>query len=478
MKKLKQVFAFSLAAVMSFSLLTGCGTGSATSNPTGAEITTAGGAETSTVPSGEKTVITIWTKDRHDADFMQQKVDKYNAINTHNIEIKYEIYSDNYVQAVDMVFQSGEAPDMFVYQEQIFANYVHAGKYADITPLMDDEFKSVFANSFINGVSVIDGKTYFIPTGAVTCRLFYNVEIFERVGLDGPPETLEQMVEYSKKITAALSGEGIYGFASNMKGAQSALARSFDQAVQRSLGINKGFDFAKGEYDFTGYTKIVEIWRDLLSADSAFPGCESLDIDPLRTQFAAGKIGMYMSYTSAEPGVYANQFPMEEEKWACAEIPALSGVVNGAQDYTVNNGYLFNSDSPNLEAAWTVYTELFANTDNLAEYYSAGLGISLVPDAIAKAEPAQCYLNNPALLIGDTDSIYPKPPHTANTDAVIIEGQNYYDSLAELIWNGGDIEKGLQDITDRYNKAYQTGIQQGIGQDLKIENFDPMHPAQ
>lgn len=37
------------------------------------------------------------------------------------------------------------------------------------------------------------------------------------------------------------------------------------------------------------------------------PGVESLDIDPLRAQFAEGKIGMYMSYSS-EPGVYKNQF--------------------------------------------------------------------------------------------------------------------------------------------------------------------------
>ena len=63
----------------------------------------------------------------------------------------------------------------------------------------------------------------------------------------------------------------------------------------------------------------------MLSEECAFPGCESLDIDPLRTQFAAGKIGMYFSYSAAEPGVYENQFPMDSSKWNAAPIPTVGG---------------------------------------------------------------------------------------------------------------------------------------------------------
>lgn len=44
------------------------------------------------------------------------------------------------------------------------------------------------------GYNEIDGKLYFIPTTGSTCRLFYNTEIFERVGIENPPTTLEEMV--------------------------------------------------------------------------------------------------------------------------------------------------------------------------------------------------------------------------------------------------------------------------------------------
>lgn len=475
MKKSKRFLALAMAAVLSASLFAGCGkteTGKSgtTSNTQSGETT--GGKETNT---GEKTEIKIWTKDRHDADFMQGKIDKYNETNTDNIEVKYEVYSDNYIQAVDMVFQNGDAPDIFVFQEQIFPNYVNAGKYADLTPYMDDEFKETFADSMIDGFNVFDGKTYFVPTAATACRLFYNKDIFEKAGIEKVPETLEEMVEVAKTITTKLSGEGIYGFAANMKGPQSALSRSLMKQAERELGIISGYDFKNGKYDFTGYENLVKAWKELMSSEIAFPGCESLDIDPLRTQFAAGKIGMYMSFTHAEPGVYENQFPMEQE-WGVTQLPVTGGNVVGAQHYSPLNGYLFNAESKNLDAAWKVYTEIFANVDNLMEYYEAGLGISIVPAVIEKAKPAQHYVDNKDLLITDGDAVYPQTPHEKNVDAIIVEGQNMYEAMAEMILGDKDIKEGLQDLTDRYNAAYQKGIAEGIGQEIKIDNFDPLNP--
>lgn len=72
----------------------------------------------------EKTVINIWSKDRHDADYVQKKVDEYNATNTDNIEVNYQLYTDNYQQAIDMAVQSGELPDILVFQDDAFNKYL------------------------------------------------------------------------------------------------------------------------------------------------------------------------------------------------------------------------------------------------------------------------------------------------------------------------------------------------------------------
>lgn len=464
-----------MAAAGSMAALAACGS-SASSTAASSEAASSAAAEN----AGKAKVITVWTKDRADSEYMTAAVDAYNANNTHNYVVEYQIYSDNYPSAISLAFQNGEAPDIMVYQSDMFQSWVNAGKYADLTPFLDSEFLDIFGGNIYEGINQIDGRIYYIPTADTVTRLFYNTEIFERCGISAPPATLAEMVEDAKLITSTLSGEGIYGFAANMKSPSSAMSRSFDMMAQMSCGIDKGYDFKAGQYDFTGLAPLIGIWQQLMSAECAFPGCESLDIDPLRTQFAAGKIGMYISYTHAEPGVYANQFPMDSSKWAVADIPTLTGTQVGAEHFQAMNGYCLNAEGDNLEDAWTVYRELFADVDLLAGYYSAGLGISLVPAAIEKATPAECYTLNPKLLIQDTDAIWPLTPQERNVDAVVVEGQDMYNTFADLIWNNANeaqIAEKLQDLTDRYNAALAQGIAEGIGEEVVNPNFDPMNPV-
>lgn len=426
----------------------------------------------------EKTVINIWSKDRHDADYVQKKVDEYNENNTDNIEVNYQLYTDNYTQAVDMAVQSGEMPDILVFQDQMFDKYIGEDQWADLYEFMDDDMKEMFKDVIHEGYNEFDGKLYFIPTTGTTCRLFYNKEIFDRVGIENPPKTLEEMVEDAKLITAELAGEGIYGFAENMKSASSGLNRSMIVGLQRETGAPMGYDFGKGEYDFTTWADELKLWTELLSDECAFPGCESLDIDPLRTQFAAGKIGMYMSYSHAEPGVYANQFPMDSDKWDCAPIPTAGGKELGKQYFSGTSSYLLNAKSENLEKAYKVYHDIFTTEDYLVGYYEGGYGVSIIPAILEKAEPSDDFKNKEWLKINpETDALLPKPPHSAFTSGMIVEGEDMFKTCESIYYGGADIESTLQDLTDRYNKAYQEAIENGTGYEIKIENYDPMNPT-
>ena len=426
----------------------------------------------------EKTVINIWSKDRHDADYVQKKVDEYNKNNTDNIEVNYQLYTDNYTQAVDMAVQSGEMPDILVFQDKMFDKYIGEDQWADLYEFMDDDMKEMFKDVIHEGYNEFDGKLYFIPTTGTTCRLFYNKEIFDRVGIENPPETLEEMVEDAKLITSELAGEGIYGFAENMKSASSGLNRSMIVGLQSETGAPMGYDFEKGEYDFTTWADELKLWTELLSDECAFPGCESLDIDPLRTQFAAGKIGMYMSYSHAEPGVYANQFPMDSDKWDCAPIPTVGGKKLGKQYFSGTSSYLLNAKSEHLEKAYQVYHDIFTTEDYLVGYYEGGYGVSIIPTILEKAEPSDDFKNKEWLKINpETDALLPKPPHSAFTSGMIVEGEDMFKTCESIYYGGADIESTLQDLTDRYNKAYQEAIENGTGYEIKIENYDPMNPT-
>lgn len=488
--RIKKLGSVVMAATLAAATLAGCGGGKneTTAAPTTAAQTQAeakGDTEATTaadkkddVASGEKTVIRIWSKDRHDANYVQEKVDEYNATNTDNVQVEYQLYTDNYVQAIDMAIQSDELPDILVQQDQMFDKYLAAGQWANLYDFMDDDMKEYFKDVIIPGYNELDGKLYFIPTTGTTCRLFYNKEIFERVGIEQPPQTLEEMVEDAKLITSQLSGEGIYGFAENMKSAASGLQRSMAVGLQRETGKKDGYDFAKGEYDFTDWEETLKLWTELLSEECAFPGCESLDIDPLRTQFAAGKIGMYMSYSHAEPGVYANQFPMDSEKWDCVPIPTVGNKTAGKQYYNGTSGYVLNAKSPNLELAFKVYKDLFTTEDYLVGYYEGGYGVSIIPSVIEKAKPSADFQNKKWLLIDpEFDTILPKPPHNAFAAGMVVEGEDMWKTCESIYYGGADAASTLQDLTDRYNKAYQDAIANGTGYEVKIENYDPMNPT-
>ncbi|GHV47339.1 hypothetical protein AGMMS49546_36840 [Spirochaetia bacterium] len=435
----------------------------------------AGGKSEQTAAGGGKQLIHVWTYNRHDLAFMEQKVANYNATNKDNIEVVLGSYSDNYSQTVNLAYQTGEAPDILAHDPNVFLLHVNQGRFADFTPLMDAKFKETFGSLIWDDVNRINEKVYFIPTMATTNRLFYNKGIFKRVGIE-PPKTLEEMVTAAKKITDTLKGEGIYGFAQNMRSPQSGLSRSLAPMIDRQLGIHQGYDFAKGQYDFTGHGPVLAAWKELLSPAIAFPGCESLDIDPLRSQFAAGKIAMYFSYTHAEPGVYASQFPTKEE-WGSVQIPVPGGNVKGAQNYQVTNGWMINQASKNIQTAWKVYVDLLANTDLLKEYYEQGLGITMVPEVIAKASPAPIFRDNPTMLITATDGLWPRTPHEANSAAVVVEGPNMWDTFASIIYANANPQQALADLTTRYNKALQAGIDQKLGTPIKASaGFNPMQP--
>lgn len=477
----KRAFAIAMTGVLVASLA-GCGGGNAqTEAPaqTSGKAAEAGSSTTGTTGtgSGDKTVINIWSKDRHDADYVQAKVDEYNKTNNDNIEVKYQLYTDNYVQAVDMAVQNNELPDILVYQETIFNKYVGTGQWADLYPFMDSDMKSYFADEVFDGYNEFDGKLYYIPTTGTTCRLFYNKEIFERVGITNPPETLEEMVQDAKLITSELSGEGIYGFAENMKSANSSLMRSLVVGLEREQGTVQGYDFAKGAYDFTSWSDYLSLWKELLSDECAFPGCESLDIDPLRTQFAAGHIGMYMSYSHAEPGVYANQFPMDSSKWDCAPIPTVGGKVTGKQYFSGTSAYLLNAKGKNLDKAFKVYKDIFTTEDFLTGYYEGGYGVSIVPSILEKANPSEDFKTKKWLLINrDTDALLPKPPHESFSGGLAVEGEDLFKTCESIYYGGADITSTLQDLTDRYNKAYKDAIASGMGTEIRIEGYDPMNP--
>lgn len=427
--------------------------------------------------SGEKVTVTVWTQNRGDAAFITPQIDNFNKTNKDNIAIDYKMYTDNFQQALDMAFASNSVPDLVSESGYmaVFTRYVAQGKYLPIDKYMSDRQKDLYKDLKMEGINVYQGKYYYLPVFGTTGRLIYNKGILSKAGISTPPTTLNDLVADSKKITDQLKGQGVYGFAMNLKSPASAMQRSLDFMVERSGGPETGFDFKKGQYDFSFYQPFIEALKTIFTTDkSSFPGCESLDIDPLRTQFAAGKIGMYISWAHAEPDVYENQFPTTQD-WGVEPLPTLNGKAY-SQAIQPYGGLLITKGSKHYDADWAALNDFFYSETFDKAYYEAGMACLLPAKLLAAAKTPDLYKGKEEDLLGKSDKLWPATPDMLNSQAVIIQGNDEYATFAQMILGTLNIQSGLADLTKRYNDAYQQGISSGKGQKVQISNFDPANP--
>ncbi|MBP3523325.1 MAG: carbohydrate ABC transporter substrate-binding protein [Clostridia bacterium] len=422
----------------------------------------------------EKTKVVIWTNSRADYDYVLPCIEKFNETNESNIEIVYEVYSDNYQQVLELGFETGNGPDLYCTSGPVWSNVTYNGQGRPLNDMLTEEQYAFFGGekAFVNTINMKDGDILSLPYSISTPRLVYNKDIFERAGIEKVPETFEEVIATAKTITEKLSGEGIYGFAINLKGPASALGRTLDYMMGPTAGLINGYNFKTGRYEFDKVTEIVAFLRQMFADGSAFPGCDQLDIDPLRTQFAAGRIGMYYSYTGAEYGVYTNQFVTDVD-WDFGPLTG-NGTRVGLQNADGGKWYAMSIDTKVPEAAFEVLSYL-ESLEVLSGSYEQGLHISMIDEVIKNSEVPAAIQAHPLMAKQETDGLYPIAP-----TGVAIEGEDYYNVFAgHILGIPGyeDLDALAQDLNARYNAALDKGIADGTVKEVVYPNFDPMNPA-
>lgn len=112
---MKRMLMTSLSLVMALGLAA-CGNGNNAAEGTGDAGTGGSG-------SGEKTKISYWTGDRHDADFVKEKVAEFNETNTDGIEVELVVKGDDFDTALDLSFQTSDAPDVIRVKENTIQTF-------------------------------------------------------------------------------------------------------------------------------------------------------------------------------------------------------------------------------------------------------------------------------------------------------------------------------------------------------------------
>ncbi|NMO97048.1 ABC transporter substrate-binding protein [Paenibacillus lemnae] len=432
--------------------LTACSSSGAVENETSAESTDG------------TTKLVYWTMDRHDAGYIEDKIKEYESLNP-GIDIEMKVMAENYAQSVDIAFSSKQAPDIL--KVTSLPTWVKKGYVEPFDDHMSDEMKERFKDLIIEEKNMIDGKVYSLPNTGQFWRLIYNVDLFEKAGIQEPPATLDEMVAAAKKITEVGKESGAYGFAGNFKSPSGFERVAYPTTTLGKGMVSEGYNFKTGQFDFTVYKDVAVALRQIREDGSMLPGSESLDVDPLRAQFAQGKIGMYFNH-SVEPSVFKSQFPTEV-RWAAAMPPTVDGERNGAAEVISGTYLALSKNSEHKEEAWKFIEWMYSDEVQVA-YQEAGNGVSVIPSVAAKAG-APDIAGIEYFLPTNEDAIYPANP-TGVTEGRV-EGVKKGDIFNKFIFSGGDLDKDLADLNARYNAALEKARAAGDTNVQPMPDFNP-----
>lgn len=388
-----------------------------------------------------------------DKGVVQELVDNFNKKNEGSIRIKYEEKDDSMGEYLRVSLQAGNAPDIIeglpqpTMQMAITKNWLRP---------LDDATVAKYKELLVNGAvrQEKDGKVYTVcTTSGGTFRLIWNKDMFRECGLDPekPPVTWDEVREYAKILTAKGGGRK-YGFALPFKNEGYARLYIMMPGAPSDLYNVDGYEPARGEYDFTIYEPMTQLYKDMVDDGSVFPTPVTLDNDTARAQFAEGNIGMMLA-ARWDAGVFNNQFPCKMD-WGIANFPTFTGEVTGSFISAAASGGRYMTSTCKYPDEQFKVWEYFHGEEFSKKMQENGIGISSYK-SLCKAE----LLDNSVkgyreLNIPDEGTrlhYIDNPP----TPQITIMGDNYEKAMAAMVMGQIDIKKGLKELTDRYNEGLE-----------------------
>lgn len=246
---------------------------------------------------------------------MEQLIENFEAANP-DITVKMTTfpYAD-YRTKVAAAIPAGEGPDVVQLFYGWLNDYIEAGL---IQPLPEDSFPAARIDAdFFPMVQAMkqDGQYYALPTAVRSLALFYNERLFEEAGIDGPPETLDEMVEAAKKLTEK-DGAGNITQVGLTSGMTAQDHHWFREVLIRQFGGEPYLDgYRTVNYDTEAGLKALEFYTDL---EKTHEVTASSFMDEPQAAFKAGRAGMHID-GSFRIGSLAE---VRGLKWGVAELPA------------------------------------------------------------------------------------------------------------------------------------------------------------
>lgn len=360
-----------------------------------------GGSETSTGDSdaqaGGTTTITFWNGFT-DADrpAVEEIVNAFN-------ESQDEVAVDMTIQPWDVInqtllssYSAGEGPTVVGIGAEQFAGYAEQGVWAPVDDLYESGAldPATLPEASLEATTY-DGAQYGVPMSSAAGMLYYNEDLFSAAGLEGPPQTLDELADYAVQLTdydPDDESNSTYGFALADHGALPVWA----VLLWANGGGLVAEDRSESMLDEPESIEAAEFWTDLIIDEHISPvGMSGVEGDNL---FSSGRAAMVVNgpwssgaFTEAGVNYSIAPIPPGEVTQASPAISVNMHLSAGATEAEKEAAYAFFEfwNSEESQTSWAVNTGYPPNrTDVPAE----ALSENPTSQAFSAYEGARLYL--------------------------------------------------------------------------------------
>jgi len=295
----KRTVAVILALV---TLLSACAS-VATPAPQAAGPTVAPAAQPTQAPQaakpGEKK-ITFWHigSDEGSQKLIQDSVDRFIAANP-DVQVEVvPLQNDPFKTKLKVAMGAGDPPCIFPsWSGGPLYEYVKAGQVVDLTEWMNkDNYKNHFVDAAINQAT-FDSKIWGVPVeNTAVALIFYNRQIFDKLGLK-PPQTYDELLDIVKKLKDA--GIAPFALANKTKWPGSMYYMYLVDRLGGPDVFRKAATRTGGSFEDPVFVEAGKRLQDLVKAGAFAEGYNGLDFDTGQSRMLqySGKAAMELMGT-------------------------------------------------------------------------------------------------------------------------------------------------------------------------------------
>lgn len=268
-------------------------------------------------------------------DAMEKLIEAFEAENpditvTHN-NFPYAQYRTKVAAAV----AAGEGPDVV----QLYYGWLHDYLAAGILqPLSQESFPhSEIEQEFFPMVGSMKsgGDYYALPTAVRSLALFWNKKIFREAGLDPevPPKTLDELVEFAKKLTQRDPAGNITQAGLTMGPINQDHNWWREVLVRQFGGVPYNADNSKVMYDDEAGRAAFQYYADFATRHKT----SVVDfMDKGEIAFKAGRAAMHIDGSFVLSFLKRTRGGRNRLEWGVAELPEHNGIKSNFSSYWVN----------------------------------------------------------------------------------------------------------------------------------------------